>query len=165
MVVPARPAVEKGFKYLATRQQEDGAFSNSGYGRNAAVVALAGMAWLAGGSTPGRGPYGAEVGKVSEYLLDHCEQSGFISVEGAQSHGPMYEHGFATLFLAEVYGMSPRDDMRDKLARAVDLDCADAKRGGRVAVSAAARGCGYFGDDLPGDGAAGGAQCGAEGAE
>ena len=33
----------------------------------------------------------------------------------------MYEHGFATLFLAEVYGMSPRDDMRDKLARAVDL--------------------------------------------
>src|SRR5882672_3942845 len=61
---PARPAVEKGLKYLATKQQEDGAFSNSGYGRNAAVVALAGMAWLANGSTPGRGPYGAEVGKV-----------------------------------------------------------------------------------------------------
>jgi hypothetical protein len=58
---------------------------------------------------------------VSNYLLEHCEQSGFISVEGAQSHGPMYEHGFATLFLAEVYGMSPRDDMRDKLSRAVDL--------------------------------------------
>src|SRR4029079_12906389 len=108
-------------KYLATRQQEDGAFSNSGYGRNAAVVALAGMDLLAGGSTPGRGPYGEQVGKVSEYLLEHCEQSGFISVEGAQSHGPMYEHGFATLFLAEVYGMSPRDDLRDKLARAVDL--------------------------------------------
>jgi hypothetical protein len=121
MMVPARPAIEKGLKYLATRQQEDGAFSNSGYGRNAAVVALAGMAWLAGGSTPGRGPYGDEVAKVSEYLLDHCEQSGFISVEGAQSHGPMYEHGFATLFLAEVYGMSPRDDIREKLARAVDL--------------------------------------------
>src|SRR4051812_28273686 len=121
MVVAARPAIEKGLKYLATHQQDDGAFSNSGYGRNAAVVALAGIAWLAGGSTPGRGPYGAEVEKVSEYLLDHCEQSGFISVEGAQSHGPMYEHGFATLFLAEVYGMSPRDDIRDKLARAVDL--------------------------------------------
>jgi Squalene-hopene cyclase C-terminal domain/Prenyltransferase and squalene oxidase repeat len=121
LMVPARPAIEKGLKYLATRQQEDGAFSNSGYGRNAAVVALSGMAWLAGGSTPDRGPYGKEVRKVSEYLLDHCEQSGFISVEGAQSHGPMYEHGFATLFLAEVYGMSPRDDIREKLARAVDL--------------------------------------------
>jgi prenyltransferase beta subunit len=121
MMVLARPAVEKGLKYLAARQQEDGAFATSGYGRNAAVVALAGMAWLADGSTPGRGPYGEEVSGVCDYLLEHCAQSGFISVEGAQSHGPMYEHGFATLFLAEIYGMSPRDDMRDKLARAVDL--------------------------------------------
>ena len=121
MLAPARPAIEKGLKFLATRQQDDGAFSNSGYGRNAAVVALAGMAWLANGSTPGRGPYGEEVGRVADYLLDHCEESGFISVEGAMSHGPMYEHGFATLFLAEVYGMSPRDDLRDKLTRAIDL--------------------------------------------
>src|SRR6476646_5144849 len=79
------------------------------------------MAWLGGGSTPGRGPYGEQIGKVSEYLLDHCEQSGFISVEGAQSHGPMYEHGFATLFLAEVYGMSEREDLREKLSKAVEL--------------------------------------------
>src|SRR4051812_14117572 len=56
MMEPARPAAEKALKYLATRQQEDGSFSNSGYGRNAAVVALAGMAWLSSGSTPGRGP-------------------------------------------------------------------------------------------------------------
>ena len=121
LIAPARPAIQKGLKFLATRQQDDGAFSNSGYGRNAAVVALAGMAWLADGSTPGRGPYGEEVGRVADYLLDHCEESGFISVEGAQSHGPMYEHGFATLFLSEVYGMSPRDDLRDKLSKAIEL--------------------------------------------
>ncbi len=121
LLAPARPAIEKGLKFLATRQQDDGAFSNSGYGRNGAVVALAGMAWLANGSTPGRGPYGDEVGRAADYLLDHCEENGFISVEGAMSHGPMYEHGFATLFLAEVYGMSPRDDLRDKLTRAIDL--------------------------------------------
>jgi hypothetical protein len=121
LIAPARPAIQKGLKLLATRQQDTGAFSNSGYGRNAAVVALAGMAWLADGSTPGRGPYGEEVGRVTEYLLDHCEESGFISVEGAQSHGPMYEHGFATLFLSEVYGMSPRDDLRDKLSKAIEL--------------------------------------------
>ena len=42
---------------------------------------------------------------MTDFLLDHAEESGFISVEGAMSHGPMYEHGFATLFLAEVYGM------------------------------------------------------------
>jgi hypothetical protein len=79
------------------------------------------MAWLSEGSTPGRGPYGQELQRATDYLADHCQESGFISVEGAMSHGPMYEHGFATMFLAEVYGMSPRDDLRDKLAKAVDL--------------------------------------------
>jgi prenyltransferase beta subunit len=117
----ARPAVDKGLEYLAQRQLDDGAFATGGYGRNAAVVALAGMAWLSSGSTPGRGPYGDEIALAADYLLEHAEASGFISVEGAMSHGPMYEHGFATLFLAEVYGMSPRDDFRDKLSRAVDL--------------------------------------------
>lgn len=120
-VRPARDAIDKGLKYLSTQQHEDGTFSAGGYGRNAAVIALSGMAWLASGSTPGRGPYGAEISRASDFLLDHAEPSGFISVEGAQSHGPMYEHGFATLFLSEVYGMSPRDDVREKLARAVEL--------------------------------------------
>jgi prenyltransferase beta subunit len=121
LIEQAQPAIEKGLAFLAQRQLEDGSFSTSGYGRNAAVVALAGMSWLSGGSTPGRGPYGAEVERVADFLLDHCQDSGFISVEGAMSHGPMYEHGFATLYLAEVYGMSPRDDLRDKLTRAIDL--------------------------------------------
>jgi hypothetical protein len=121
MLAPARPVIEKGLKFLAARQQEDGAFSASGYGRNAAVVALAGMAWLSGGNTPQRGPFGNEVERAADYLLDHTDESGFISIEGAMSHGPMYEHGFATLYLAEVYGMSPREDLRDKLTRAIDL--------------------------------------------
>ena len=33
----------------------------------------------------------------------------------------MYGHGFATLFLAEVYGMSSEQTLREKLVRAVDL--------------------------------------------
>src|SRR5688572_20690697 len=40
MMIPARPAVEKGLKFLQQRQLEDGAFATRGYGRNAAVVAL-----------------------------------------------------------------------------------------------------------------------------
>jgi hypothetical protein len=121
MSAAGRDAVAKGLAFLARRQLEDGPFSTSGYGRNSAVCALAGMAWLCGGSTPGRGPYGEEVSRVTDFLLDHTEESGFITVEGSESHGPMYGHGFATLFLAEVYGMSPRDDLREKLAAAIDL--------------------------------------------
>jgi hypothetical protein len=117
----ARPAIDKGLKFLATRQQEDGSFTGGGYGRNAAVVALGGIAWLSSGSTPGRGPYGEQINRATAYLLDHSSPSGFLSVDGAMSHGPMYEHGFATLFLSEVYGMSPRDDLRQKLSRAIDV--------------------------------------------
>ena len=121
LLAPARSAIEKGLAFLAQRQLDDGSFTSGGYGRNAAVCALAGMAWLAEGSTPGRGPYGEAIRRATDYLLDNTQQSGFISAEGAMSHGPMYEHGFATLFLAEVYGMSPRDDLREKLSRAVEL--------------------------------------------
>jgi hypothetical protein len=121
LMAPAKASIDKGLAFLSARQLEDGALAASGNGRNAAVCALAGMAWLSGGSTPGRGPYGKEVDRVTDFLLDHVEESGFITVKEAVSHGPMYEHGFATLFLAEVHGMSPRDDLRDKLSRAVDL--------------------------------------------
>jgi hypothetical protein len=121
LMAPAREAVDKGLAFLASRQLDDGSFATSGYGRNAAVCALAGMAWLSSGSTPARGPFGDKLTGVTDFLLDHTQESGFITVEGAESHGPMYGHGFAALFLAEVYGMTPRDDLREKLSRAVDL--------------------------------------------
>ena len=47
--------------------------------------------------------------------------SGFITYPDAVGHGPMYGHGFATLFLAEVYGMSPDPLVREKLSNAVKL--------------------------------------------
>ena len=83
-ITALQSAVEKGLAFLATRQADDGSFSTSGYGRNAAVCALGGMAWLSGGSTPDRGPYGEEVSRVTDFLLDHTEESGFISVDGGE---------------------------------------------------------------------------------
>jgi hypothetical protein len=121
MTAPADEAVDRGLAYLASRQTDEGALATSGYGRNAAVCALAGMAWLADGSTPDRGPYGRQLVRTTDYLADHTLESGFVTVDESQSHGPMYGHGFATLYLAEVYGMSPRPDLRDKLERAVEL--------------------------------------------
>ena len=85
-----------------------------------AVCALAGMAMMAGGSTPGRGPYGAQVNRCVDYLLANTQPSGFICGPDA-SYGPMYGHGFATMFLAECYGMSPRPELREKLSKAVKI--------------------------------------------
>ena len=53
--------------------------------------------------------------------MDHTEPSGFIINRDAVSQGPMYGHGFATMFLAECYGMSRRAELRGKLAAAVKL--------------------------------------------
>lgn len=109
-------------KWLASRQGPDGAFGlDRGFGRNVGVVALAGIAWLSSGSLPGRGPFGVALQKTLAYLLNCSRSNGFINAPESQSHGPMYEHGFATMFLAEVYGTTQQADLREKLDKAVRL--------------------------------------------
>jgi len=114
-------AVDKGLVYLAGIQNEDGGFGRTGgYSSHAGITGLAGLAFMSQGSLPDRGKYGKNVQKCLEFITAHTGRSGFIS-GGGVSHGPMYGHGFATLFLAEVYGMSPDPVVREKLSRAVDL--------------------------------------------
>lgn len=102
-------AIDRGLAYLASRQNVDGSFGRGGpYQSNVAVTALAGMAFMSAGHTPGRGRYGANVQRAVDFILDRTQSNGFIVSPGPATHGPMYGHGFATLFLAEVYGMTPR---------------------------------------------------------
>ena len=115
-----RKAIKAGLAFLRSRQNNDGSFAAGQYGRNVAVCSLAGMAFMANGSTPGRGAYGRDVNRCVSYVLNNAHDSGFI-VSDAVSHGPMYGHGFATLFLAEAYGMYPDTMVREKLANAVEL--------------------------------------------
>lgn len=122
LITPATVrAIERGLNLLSTRQDEDGSFRSGGYSRNVAISALAGMAFLSSGSTPGRGRYGRNVERCIDFILANTQESGFINVPNASSHGPMYGHGFATLFLAECYGMTRRGEIRDKLSKAVNL--------------------------------------------
>jgi len=113
-------AIQRGMRWLADRQHEDGGFGAGAFRGNAGISALAGMAMLAQGSTPGRGPYGRSLDRTIDYLLVQCRPSGLIAGPD-DSQGPMYGHGFATMFLAECYGMAPRPELRDKLAAAVKL--------------------------------------------
>lgn len=116
----ARKSVARGLEYLAARQQADGSFGASGYQGNVAVTSLSAMAMMASGSTPDRGPFGRVVAKFVDYALASSQQSGFINGVTV-SHGPMYDHGFATLLLAEAHGMSRRRDLREKLSKAVQI--------------------------------------------
>lgn len=117
----ADKAIDRGLKWLGEQQHEDGSFGAGPARGNVAVSALAGMAFMSGGSTPGRGTYGSQVNRCVDYLLVSTQPSGFINGPDTATHGPMYGHGFATMFLAECYGMSPNPELRDKLEKAVKL--------------------------------------------
>jgi prenyltransferase beta subunit len=123
MISPeTQKSIDRGLVYLAREQHAGGSFgSGTSYRRNVAVTSLAGMAFLSAGHTPGRGVYGRNVDKAVEYVLSCAKPSGYIVRDDSSGHGPMYGHGFATLFLAEVYGMSPRKEVRDALKSAVQL--------------------------------------------
>jgi len=113
-----REHVHRGLEWLSHNINADGTI-NGGGGDSAAVMALAGLAFLADGDMPNQGPYGREVDRILDFILKNCQESGLIT---SQNYGsPMYGHGFATLFLAEVYGMSPRPDVKEKLQLAVRL--------------------------------------------
>ena len=87
------------------------------------VTALAGLAFLAAGHLPGRGPYARVIDSTTDYLLAHIEPSGYVHDEGTR----MYSHAFATLYLSQVYGMTRGDRERVErgLRAAVQLivDC------------------------------------------
>jgi hypothetical protein len=122
MINPAaQRVIDQGLQWLASRQNDDGGFGLGAQRGNAAICGLCGMAFMSGGSTPGRGPYGEPVQRAVDYLLANAQPSGYIVEPTPTTHGPMYSHGFATLFLAECYGMSKRTELREKLSLAVKL--------------------------------------------
>ncbi len=114
-------AISRGLSWLARQQADDGSFgSASQYGRHVGITSLACLAFVSDGNLPGRGPYAPTVEAGLDFVLDAAsEQSGLIAAE--TSYGPMYGHGFATLYLGEMYGMSHRPDLREKLRKAVAL--------------------------------------------
>lgn len=115
-------SIEKGLEFLASRQHTDGSFgSGSVYQRNVAVSSLSGLAFISAGHTPGRGKYGDVVDRAVAFILGSTRASGYIIQDESPSHGPMYGHGFATMFLAEVYGMTEQKEVREKLEKAVKL--------------------------------------------
>ena len=132
MLTPAtQRAIDRGLNWLARRQvqsgQNRGAFGQGGYAGGVAVASLGGLAFMCSGSPPGLGPLGKSIQRCAEFVTGHAQQSGYISVPGFGQDN-MYGHGFATLFLSEVYGMSGRDDLDatvgEKLRAAVKLTIA-----------------------------------------
>ncbi|MDQ7780998.1 MAG: terpene cyclase/mutase family protein, partial [Planctomycetota bacterium] len=125
----SRRAVQRGLEWLAANQNANGSWTcrvgyklnetyNGSDDEHVCATALACMAFLAAGNTPERGKYARNVARGLDYVLSCADtRTGYISSRGTR----MYEHAFATLFLAEVYGMTQREDIREKLKAAAYL--------------------------------------------
>jgi hypothetical protein len=125
----ADQAIDRGLAYLFNNRYDDGSFGTRMLKRgNVAVTSLGALAFMAGGHQPHRGPYGKAVTDAVKFVLRQEPRSGkkgYLYNPDALQQGPMYGHGFGTLFLAEVSGMMQQKELRrevhDALHRAVEL--------------------------------------------
>ncbi len=121
-------SVDEGLQWLAGQQLSNGSWKSivgyklndqvrgKGPYENVGVTSIAGLAFLSAGHAPGRGRYGDVVDGAVQFILSKADpDTGYISHRGTR----MYEHAFATLFLAEVYGMTADPDVRQALQDAV----------------------------------------------
>jgi len=123
-------AIDKGLDYLLKNQNKNGSWSADGEGKYAvACTSLALMAFMSKAQFPGFEPHGEQLDRAMKWLLKEAKQrpNGYI--------GPvMYEHGFATLALSEMWGMThdPNDDdaIKEALEKAVEVILRSQNAGG-----------------------------------
>lgn len=116
----------RGLRYLAQSQNKEGFWDDS-QGSEPGVVGLCVMAFLAHGEDPNHGPYAENIQRGISYILKQQKESnGYIG-------DSMYTHGFATLALAESYGMFRDKRIAPALKKAVDLILSAQKRNGKGA--------------------------------
>lgn len=135
-----RETVRKGLEYLARQQKPNGSWGANGDQYPVSMTGLAGIAMLMEGSTIREGKYADSIKKATDWLMDQSQRqeprNGLIFSEHSTETGRyMYGHGFATLFLACVYGdeedKNRREKLKDILTRAVTyIGDAQSSKGG-----------------------------------
>ena len=128
---PTRASIDRGLRWLVRNQNADGSWTSDAGNKvneeyvvapggkdvhHVGVTSLAILSFLAAGHAPGRGPYGKVVEHALEFVLSCVQPGGYV----ARDQTRMYEHAFATLAMAEVYGMSHAPELREKLQSAVE---------------------------------------------
>ena len=115
-VIPAEVETifAKGLRYLSTTQTPEGGWGGSG--SRPGVVGLCTLALLAHGDDPNHGPYAKNIKQCMDLIIKAANDGpdGFMGPQ-------MYDHGFATLALAECYGMVNDPRIAPALQKAVDL--------------------------------------------
>jgi len=105
----------KGLQYLVKNQAPEGRWVDQPYGGEPGVCGLAVVAMLAHGDDPNVGPYSVAIRRGLDFILSQMnKETGYIGRS-------MYNHGFATLALAESYGMVDDDRIGPAMEKAINL--------------------------------------------
>jgi hypothetical protein len=131
-------AVDRGLRFLSASQRSDGSFPTTDEGQPG-VTSLCIMAMLSRGHQPGKGPYGSQINRAIDYVLNMQNPNGAIMADRwvgpsfdairRNSDGRMrsfpgnYSHGISGVMLGEVFGItdSPRNErIRGAILKALD---------------------------------------------
>jgi hypothetical protein len=137
-----RECINKGLQWLAKVQDRDGHWEAPGGSYPVSMTGLSGIALLMEGSTLREGKYADNLRRATDWLTNCTQRNGLISPLNGMGRGYMHDHGYALLFLAQVYGEEEdgerRKHLEDLLTRAVDFTGkAQTRSGGWGYVSAA----------------------------
>ncbi len=105
----AGDAMRRGLAFLANQQQDDGSVGSGQYSGSIGLTGLAGLALMADDT------HAERVKKIAKFIQSAQRDDGFIAGKS------MYDHGYATLFLAEYFKAKSGADVKDSLAKAVAL--------------------------------------------
>lgn len=121
-VDPETEAVIQGaIRYLSSKQLANGSWGVTDFERRH-PIAMTGytlMAYLAAGHLPGEGEFGKNARAGLQFLLDAAKPDGTFGDRNLGQY--MYNHGIATIALAEVYGQTQGPELRPRLERAIKL--------------------------------------------
>ena len=105
----------RGLLFLQSTQNEDGSWSDTSYGSQPGVVGMAVLAFLSRGDDPEFGTFSKSIKlAVQQILKQQDNETGYIGTS-------MYNHGFATLALAEYYGLTNDAKIGPALKKATNL--------------------------------------------
>lgn len=140
-------AVKKARKYLARTQGGNGSWRNEGnYGSYpVTMTSLASLALLGSGSTPTQGEFAPQLRKSLTFLVRSSQRNGLICRFGGEESRSMYGHGFAMLYLAQVYGMEEDEERLNQIRWVLQ------KGVGLIAKSQSRQGGWLYTPDMSGD--------------
>lgn len=128
--------VDDALRFLADNQQGDGGFAPTLGGLNGQSVntCLAGLAWLAGGSSLTDGDYQANLAKARDFVVAALPKADRMGAAGGANWDQTnWKYAYAGIFLGELQLRSPQDELKPVLSDIASKLCARQEASGGFA--------------------------------